>query len=202
MGVGLGFVVASQIGPMSMFLMRATLRSGWRIGLWVGGGIAVVDGLYASVGAAGVAPLLSIPPLRLVLGFAGAAVLLRLGTRTLYGALRVRIGAETDADVTRPSRAFLVAMAGTASNPLTIASWAAVFAAASTAGAARTTGEAVLLVAGAAIGSLASVSALASGVAILGRTFGDRIIRVAEAIADAGMIGFGAALAYGAARDR
>src|SRR5215216_4471866 len=73
-GFGLGFLVALQLGPMSLFLIRSTLRGGWGVGLAVGAGIAVIDALYAAAGAAGAAPLLTIGPLRLILGLAGGAV--------------------------------------------------------------------------------------------------------------------------------
>ncbi len=201
-GFGLGFFVALQLGPMSLFLMRSTLRGGLRVGLAIGAGIAVVDALYAACGTAGVAPLLTIGPLRLVLGLAGAAVLVGLGARTLYSAFRVRMGGEVRAEVATPSRAFLTALAGTASNPLTIASWAAVFAAASAAGAASSTGGAVLLVAGVGLGSLGWVSLLATGTALARRRAGDRALRAADTIAGLGLVGFGGALAYGALQDR
>ena len=32
-GFGLGFLVALQLGPMSLFLIRSTLRRGWAVGL-------------------------------------------------------------------------------------------------------------------------------------------------------------------------
>src|SRR4051794_29744620 len=121
---------------MSLFLVRSTLRGGWRVGLAIGAGIAVVDALYAACGAAGAAPLLAVGPMRVVLGLAGATVLIALGARTLYSAFRVRHGGEVRAEVATPRRAFATSLAGTASNPLTIASWAAIFAAASAAGAA------------------------------------------------------------------
>jgi len=195
-GFGLGFFVALQLGPMSLFLMRTTLRAGWLAGLAVGAGIAVVDALYAACGAAGAAPLLAFEPVRVALGLAGAGVLLALGARTLYSAFRVRLGGELDAEVATPRRAFLTSLAGTASNPLTIASWAAIFAAASAAGAARTPGGATLLVAGVGLGSLAWVSALATGTAVARRATGQRAVRAADAIAGLGLVGFGGALAY------
>ena len=82
-----------QLGPMSLFLIRSTLRSGWAVGLSIGAGIAVVDALYAAAGAAGAASLLAIDPLRTTLSLVGAAVLLFLGIRTLRDAFRVRLGA-------------------------------------------------------------------------------------------------------------
>jgi putative LysE/RhtB family amino acid efflux pump len=200
-GFGLGFFVSLQLGPMSLFLVRSTLRGGWHVGVAIGAGIAVVDALYAACGAAGAAPLVAIGPARVVLGLAGAAVLLALGMRTLYSAFRVRHGGEVRAEVATPRRAFMTSLAGTASNPLTIASWAAIFAAASAAGAADTTGGAVLLVAGVGIGSLAWVCLLAGGTAIARQAIGERAVRAADAVAGLGLVGFGGALALGAARD-
>ena len=194
-GFGLGFFVALQLGPMSLLLVRTTLRAGWLAGLAIGAGIAVVDALYAACGAADAAPFLAFEPVRLALGLIGAAVLVGLGARTLYSAFRVRLGGELDAEVATPRRAFLTSLAGTASNPLTIASWAAIFAAASAAGAAHTAGGAVLLVAGVALGSLVWVSTLATGTALARRAIGWRAIRAADTIAGLGLIGFGGALA-------
>jgi putative LysE/RhtB family amino acid efflux pump len=199
-GFGLGFLVALQLGPMSLFLIRSTLRGGWAVGLAIGAGIAIVDALYAAAGAAGAAPLLAIGPLRLALGLLGAAVLVVLGARTLISAFRVRHGLEVPSEVAGPRRAFLTSLAGTASNPSTIASWAAIFAAASVAGAADSTVGAAVLVGGVALGSLVWVTVLASVVAFVRRAAGERTLRTADAIAGAGLLGFGGALAYGAVR--
>jgi putative LysE/RhtB family amino acid efflux pump len=195
-GFGLGFFVALQLGPMSLFLIRSTLRSGWRVGAAIGAGIATVDGLYAAAGAGGAAPLLSIQPLRLALGLAGAIVLVGLGARTLYSAFRVRVGGETASEIAGPRRAFLTALGGTASNPSTIVSWAAIFAAASTAGLVHTTASAIILVVGVAIGSLTWVTLLATSVAFAGRSMSPRSIRVTDGVAGAGLIGFGGVVAY------
>jgi len=200
-GFGLGFFVALQLGPMSLLLVRSTLRVGWAVGLAIGAGIATVDALYAACGAAGAAPFLTIEPVRVVLGLVGAAVLIGLGARTLYSAFRVRHGGEVRSEVATPGRAFLTAMAGTASNPATIASWAAIFAAASAAGAAESPGGAVLLVAGVGVGSLVWTTLLASGTALARRSIGERSIRVADGVAGVGLIGFGGALAYDATQD-
>ena len=195
-GFGLGFFVALQLGPMSLFLIRSTLRSGWRVGAAIGVGIATVDALYAAAGAGGAASLLTIQPLRLGLGLAGAVVLVWLGARTLYSAFRVRLGGEMPAEIASPWRAFLTALGGTASNPATIVSWAAIFAAASTAGLVHATASAILLVAGVAVGSLTWVTLLATGVAVAGRSISPRSVRVTDGVAGAGLIGFGGVLAY------
>ena len=133
-GFGLGFLVAAQLGPISLLAIRSTLRNGVYIGLAIGGGVAVIDTLYAAAGAAGAAGLLAIEPLRLAFGLVGAVVLAVLGARTLWSAFRIRMGGESHEELATPRAAFVTALAATASNPLTIASWAAIFAAASTAG--------------------------------------------------------------------
>jgi putative LysE/RhtB family amino acid efflux pump len=191
-GFGLGFLVALQLGPMSLFLVRSTLRGGWTVGISIGAGIALVDALYAAFGAAGAASLLAIDPLRTSLSLLGAAVLLALGARTLRDAFRVRLAAETVDEVASPRRAFATSVAATASNPATIASWAAIFAAASGAGAADAP---ALLITGVGLGSLCWVTLLATGTAAARRAVGERAVRIADAIAGAGLIAFGCALA-------
>jgi putative LysE/RhtB family amino acid efflux pump len=192
-GFGLGFFVAAQLGPLSLLAIRSTLRSGARIGLAIGAGVAVIDTLYAAAGAAGAAGLLEIEPLRVAFGLLGAAVLVHLGVRTLVSAFRVRLGGEVPAEVGTPRRAFATALAATASNPLTIASWAAIFSAASTAGAAHAP---VLLLAGVGLGSMTWMTILATGVSVARRWVGDRALRAVDGLAGAGLIGFGGLLAY------
>jgi putative LysE/RhtB family amino acid efflux pump len=195
-GFGLGFFVALQLGPMSLFLIRSTLRRGLMIGLAIGAGIALTDALYAALGVAGAAPLVSIGPVRIVLGIVGGTVLIALGVRTLYGSFRVRIGGEADIELSSRRRAFGTALAATASNPLTIVSWAAIFAGATAAAAADTAGGAALLVAGVAAGSLSWFVALSLGVASVRRAVGQRAMRIADCVAGLGLIGFGGLLVY------
>lgn len=145
--------------------------------------------------------MLDIGPLRLILGLIGAVVLVWLGLRTLWSAWRIRAGGETSAESATARKAFVAALGGTASNPLTIASWAAVFAAASTAGAARTTPQAVLLVVGVTIGSFAATAGLASLTAVSRRALGHRAMQVADAVAGVSLLGFGGALGWAAGRE-
>ena len=194
-GFGLGFFVAAQLGPLSLFAIRSTLRSGIPIGLAIGAGVAVIDTLYAAAGAAGAAGLLEIEPLRVAFGLIGASVLIFLGIRTLVSAFRVRLGGEVDEEVATPRKAFATALGATASNPLTIASWAAIFTAAGAAGAAHG-GDVAVLLAGVGIGSMTWMALLASGVGVARRWVGDRALRAVDVIAGAGLIGFGGLLAY------
>jgi putative LysE/RhtB family amino acid efflux pump len=200
-GFGAGFMVSMQLGPLSLFLIRSTLRGTLAIGLAIGAGIAIVDALYAAAGAAGAAPALSIDSVRTVLGLVGAVVLVALGARTLWSAFRVRLGGEADAEVASPRRAFATALAATASNPLTIASWAAVFAAASTAGVTETTDSVVAFVAGVGLGSMAWVTLLALGVAAARHRVGPRLLKTLDAAAGSAIMGFGGVLAWRTLRE-
>ncbi|MFL6038215.1 MAG: LysE family translocator [Gaiellaceae bacterium] len=200
-GFGAGFMVSMQLGPLSLFLIRSTLRGTLAIGLAIGAGIAVVDALYAAAGAAGAAPVLSIDSVRTVFGLVGAVVLVALGARTLWSAFRVRLGGESDSEIASPRRAFATALAATASNPLTIASWAGVFAAASTAGIAASTNSALTFVAGVGIGSMAWVTLLALGVAGARARVGPRLLRTLDATAGTAIVAFGGLLAWRTLRE-
>jgi putative LysE/RhtB family amino acid efflux pump len=196
-GFGLGFFVALQLGPMSLLLIRSTLRHGLVVGLAIGAGIAAIDALYAALGAAGAAPLLTIGPLRVLLGVVGTAVLVWLGVRTLMSAVQARAGLESSDDVDKPGRAFRTSLGATASNPLTIVSWAGIFAAASTGSSAT----AVPLVLGVALGSATWVSLLACGVAAARRSVTDRVVVLVDVLAGLGLLGFAAALGYRTAQE-
>jgi putative LysE/RhtB family amino acid efflux pump len=193
-GFGLGFFVALQLGPLSLYLIRSTLRNGWEVGLAIAAGIAVIDLAYAALGAAGAAPFLGIGHLDVVLGLLGATVLVALGAKTLWSAFRIHLGEAAEPVTAR--RGFLTALSATASNPLTIASWAAIFSAASAAGAADSVPSATLLIAGVGLGSLTWDVALASGTALVGRAAGERLLRIVDLVAGVGLICFGGVLAY------
>src|SRR2546421_12069894 len=90
-GFGLGFLTAAQVGPIWLLCLRSTLRSGFRVGIAIGAGAAVIDVAYAALGVAGASKLLEVGALRVALGLAGAAGLAFLGLRSLWTAFRVRL---------------------------------------------------------------------------------------------------------------
>jgi putative LysE/RhtB family amino acid efflux pump len=191
-GFGFGFLVAMQLGPMSLFLVRSTLVGGWTVGLAIGAGIALIDAAYALGGAAGAAPLLTIDALRAAIGVIGAAMLLGLGVRMLYSALRPAAAGAVRPEVSSPRRAFMVSLAATAANPATIVSWAAVFAAIGAAGGDHSV---PLLVAGVGVGSLVWMTLLTTGTTLVRRAVGTGAIRIADTIAGTGLVVFAFVLA-------
>lgn len=203
-GFGLGLFVGAQPGPVSLLCVRSVLRGAFATGVAIGAGAALIDLLYASLGLAGAASLLEIDALRLSLGALGALVLALIGARTLWAAFRVRLGGEVDAEVATPRRAFATALAATASNPLTIATWAAIFAAASTAslgGAGESATDAGLLLAGVGCGTLTAFTALSVLVALVRSRFGPRLLTTVDVVAGAGLLGFAGLLGWRTAHD-
>lgn len=189
-GFGLGFLVAAQVGPIWLLCARTALRAGLRGGLAVGLGAAVVDTAYACLGVAGMARVLELPGVRTGLGLAGAAVLLFLGVRTLWAVRRAPAAAEQEAPALPPLRALRTSLLATASNPLTIATWAAIFAAAAAAGVARSLPQVVALLAGVGAGSMTWFALLSAGMAVLGRRLGGPALRLADLVAGTGLVAF------------
>jgi threonine/homoserine/homoserine lactone efflux protein len=203
-GFGLGLFVGAQPGPVALLCVRSVLRGAFTTGVAIGAGAAIIDLLYASLGLAGAASLLEIDALRVALGALGALVLAAIGGRTLWAAFRVRMGGEATAEVSSPRRAFATALAATASNPLTIATWAAIFAAASTAslgGAGSSPDSAALLLGGVACGTLTAFTGLSLLVAAVRSRFGPRLLAAVDGVAGAGLLGFAGLLGWRTAHD-
>lgn len=198
-GFGLGFIVAAQVGPIWLLCVRTVLRGRAAAGLAIGFGAAVVDVCYAAAGAAGAGALLRISALRLSLGLIGAGVLLVLGARTLWSAFRIRSGLETADETTSVGRALKTSLIATASNPLTIASWGAVFAAASTARVAETAPGTVALLLGVVTGSMAMFTVLVLVMAKLKKhvdALGSLGLRAIDALSGAGLVAFAGLLGW------
>jgi putative LysE/RhtB family amino acid efflux pump len=196
-GLGLGFLTAAQVGPIWLLCLRSTLRGGFRVGVAIGAGAAVIDVLYAALGVAGASRLLEIDPLRIAFGLAGALVLALLGLKTLWSAFRVRLGGEAAEEVASPRRAFVTSLGATASNPMTIAAWAAIFSAASTASVVGSSRAAALvLLAGVCAGSFAWFVTLSAGTAIGRRRLGPRAVGAIDAVSALALVGFAGLLGW------
>src|SRR3954464_7641327 len=196
-GLGLGLFVAAQVGPIWLLCARSSLRYGVRSGLGIGAGAALVDFFYAVLGVLGAAQLVRITPVRLTLGLIGAAFLCWLGARTVWHATRIRAGAEADGEVLAPGAAFRTSVVATASNPMTIASWAAVFSAASVGHVADTTPRATALLLGIGVGSFMWFAVLSTVTGrLIRRRVSARAISIADVLSGSGIVAFGLLLGW------
>lgn len=188
-----GLAIGAQVGPIWLLCARSAMRHGVRVGLAIGAGAALVDLCYAALGVAGVARLVAVSWLRPILGLVGATV---LAGRTLWSAFRVRSGAETDDEVGSARVAFKTAVAATASNPLTIAAWAAAFAAASGSRLVEGAGAASILVAAVGVGSVLWFTLLSCVAGWLGRRSGPTVLRGVDALSGMAVLSFAGVLGW------
>ena len=193
-GLGIGLLVALTVGPIFLLCARTSARFGFGPGAGIAAGAAVVDLAYCSLGALGAGALLRSAGVHAAMGVVGGAVLAYLGLRALRDA---RTGLEpTDALAPlRPGRAFTTALVATASNPLTILVWAAVFSGAAAGDIAGSPARAAAFVLGTASGSLGVHLALAAGMSQLGMRLSPTGLRIIDVVSGVGLIVFGIALA-------
>ena len=203
-GFALELLLAAQVGPVTLLIVRSVLRGGraLAVGLAMAGAVAAVDVLYATLGLAGVGRLLEGGALRLVLGAVSGAILVSIGVRTLWVGIRARSGLEIGMDVLEPRRAFLTAVAATALNPLTIALWTVSFPAAAPAAARGSAAGAAALIAGVALGTSGWYCGFSTAVTLVRRRLGERLLRAVDVLSGLGLAGFGTVVAYRAAVDR
>lgn len=194
-GLALGLAVAAQVGPVSLLLVRTVLRGGTAAGLAIGLGAAVVDVAYAAAGSAGAAGLLEVTALRTALGLVGSAVLVVLGVRALQAARRPLLAGDLPAEVATPTRALRTSLAATASNPTTIAAWAAVFLATTTAEVTRGAAGTGLLLLGIGLGTLLWFTLLTGIVRLVRGRVTDQGLRRVDVASGLGLVAFGVVLA-------
>lgn len=200
-GVLLGAFVAAQVGPVSLLCIRTATRSGFRPAVAIGAGAATVDVVYAGHGVLGAAALIQIELVGLALGLVGASVLAWMGVRTLRDAWRIRLGGETAVEVLNATASYRTGLVATASNPLTIVSWAAIFGAAATASLLDSTTAAVSLLVGVMIGSAVWFLVLAAVASRLGARLGQRTVWGIDVAAGVGLLGFATLLGVRTVQD-
>lgn len=168
-GIGAGFLIAAQVGPIWLLCFRNGVRYGFPSAIGIGIGAALIDTIYCVLGALGAAVLLSAASTQRLMSLIGALVISWLGVRTI---LAHRKSAATDSGETTSredktfASAFRLSIVATASNPLTIISWVALLSAVSTY--VKTTNGKINFAFGVGIGSLLFFTALSLTAAFLG----------------------------------
>jgi threonine/homoserine/homoserine lactone efflux protein len=125
-GLVIGFTIAAAVGPISLLVIRRTLAHGRVYGLASGFGVATADASYGGIAAFGLTAISSLLISgRVVLGIVGGLVIIWIGVRTIRS-----VPAHAAVATERPglASAYGSIYALTMTNPLTILSFAAVFA--------------------------------------------------------------------------
>ncbi|HEY1724932.1 MAG TPA: LysE family transporter [Steroidobacteraceae bacterium] len=126
-GLAIGFSVAAPVGPIGLLCIRRSMTDGARTGFVCGLGAATADAMYALIGAIAVTGLARwLVAQQRWFGLAGGLFLLYLGLRTLVPGAARHSGIRTIRGNALSSYASTLLL--TLANPMTIMSFAAVFA--------------------------------------------------------------------------
>jgi threonine/homoserine/homoserine lactone efflux protein len=126
-GLAVGFTIAAAVGPISLLTIRRTLAHGRSYGLASGMGVALADASYGGIAAFGLTAITAVlVGARSALAVLGGGFLIALGIRTILAPVPERAAAVVE----RPGlvAAFLSIYGLTMTNPMTILSFAAIFA--------------------------------------------------------------------------
>jgi threonine/homoserine/homoserine lactone efflux protein len=179
-GVVLGFSIAAVVGPIALLCIRRTLSAGFGVGFVSGLGAATADASYAAVAGFGVTAVATVlVDQRLWLRVVGGLFLVYLALQTLRAAPAEQIlSADVRGSGLRLMGAYSSTLALTLSNPMTILSFAAIFAGLGLGSlGASSTSSAVDLVLGVFVGSTAWWLLLATLIARLRRRVTPRWVR-------------------------
>ncbi|HEU5090564.1 MAG TPA: LysE family transporter [Roseiflexaceae bacterium] len=150
-GIALGLSVAAPVGPIGLLCIRRTLTAGRLTGFVSGLGAATADLLYGSIAAFGLTAVTQLLTANLLwLRLAGGLFLLYLGVQTFRSS---PAGQAASASGQGLLGSYASTFALTITNPLTILSFAAMFAALGVGAAAASYTEGMLVATGVFLGS-------------------------------------------------
>ena len=188
-GLIIGFSIAAPVGPIGILCIRRTLNGGRISGLVSGLGAATADSVYGCVAGFGLAFISNfLVKQQIWLHLIGGAFLCYLGIKTLLAkpANQAAAARENGLVGDYASTFFL-----TLTNPMTIISFAAIFAGLGLASTRGNYGSAGVLVMGVFIGSALWWLVLSSGVGIFRKKFNTNSLQWVNRISGVIITGFG-----------
>lgn len=189
----IGLSIAAPVGPIGVLCIRRTLVFGRRIGFVSGLGAATADAFYGAVAAFGLTVVFrffvqNARPLHLI----GGILLLVIGIRTMVARRDLAAAAEVAPRGPALLPAYASTLFLTITNPMTIISFAAVFAVIAPAGGLDYRSAAVTVV-GVFLGSAAWWLVLSTGVGAVRQAAGARVLAWVSRVSGGVIAGFGAA---------
>ena len=165
-GLFIGLSIAATVGPMSVLCIQRTLNKGQLYGLVSGLGIATADGVYGSIAAFGLTLITNfLIHEQLLIRLIGGLFLMYLGVKTILSkpSERAALEMKTNSYLGAYASTFLL----TLTNPLTILSFAAIFAAIGVGSASKSFFSATAVVLGVFSGSTLWWIILTSAISLL-----------------------------------
>lgn len=187
--LAIGFSIAAPVGPIGVLCVRRTLAHGFLGGFAAGLGAASADGVYGAIAAFGITAVSRLLVEQAYwLGLGGGALLIWLG----YSAMRAEPATRTLADQgPRLFTAYAATFVLTLSNPMTILSFAAIFAALGPIGGEAGWIPALVMIIGVFLGSALWWLGLAGAVGVVRRRVSPATMRWINRISGAVIIVFG-----------
>jgi threonine/homoserine/homoserine lactone efflux protein len=188
-GLLLGFSIAAPVGPIGLLCIQRTVENGRTSGLLTGLGAATADGLYGAVAAFGLTAISGfLVGQQFWLRLIGGLFLLYLGIKSFFSKTGEKAVSSSHSSLFRDysSTVFL-----TITNPMTILSFAAVFAGLGLANSGAGRASPALMVAGVVLGSAMWWFILSGGVSLLGAKLNRGSLSVVGRISGAILVGFG-----------
>jgi threonine/homoserine/homoserine lactone efflux protein len=162
----IGLSVAATIGPMSILCIQRTMNRGFFYGLISGLGIATADGLYGSIAGLGLTVIAGfLVSQQTWIRLLGGLFLLYLGGKTILTKPAERAARAVSA--TSFIGAYASTLLLTLTNPLTIISFAAIFASLGVGGGPGSTLTALPVIGGVFLGSMLWWFLLTGGISLL-----------------------------------
>lgn len=194
-GLIFGFSIAAPVGPIGILCIRRSLTGGWTAGLLTGMGAATADALYGCVAGFGLAGITGfVVGQRAWIQTVGGLFLCWLGLRIFLSATDQQPAANAPGGATM---GFLSALFLTLTNPMTILSFAAVFAGMGLGSIGAGHKAAGWLVAGVFCGSMAWWIILSSGSSLFNARIDTTAMRWINRCSGAVLTGFGLWAAIG-----
>jgi threonine/homoserine/homoserine lactone efflux protein len=190
-GVVIGFSIAAPVGPIGVLCIRRTLADGRASGLLTGLGAATADAVYGGIAALGLTALTdALVGGQVWIRLIGGAFLLYLGARTFLAKPADRAAAASGR--AGLLGAFASTFVLTLTNPMTILSFVAVFAALGLGTTHPDPASAAGLVLGVFVGSALWWLTLSGAVSLFRSRFDERRLRWVNRLSGAIIAGFGA----------
>ena len=190
-GFAIGLAVAIPVGPIALLCMRRTLERGFLFGFGTGLGAAIADLFYASIAAFGISAVEEVLlEYRTTLSLVGGVFLLVLAARTAAGKGVVEPPTK-GRSVASAAAALVSGFVLTATNPLTVLGFVAIFAGFGVGKGLTDTNRVLMLVVGVTIGSILWWMTLNGIVARIRHLFEQRTLQRVNLAAGAIIAAFG-----------
>jgi threonine/homoserine/homoserine lactone efflux protein len=194
-GLVIGFSIAAVVGPIGMLCIQRTLQNGFFSGLVTGLGAATADGIYGSIAASGLTVISTL--------LFNQQHWIRLSGGLFLGYLGIKAILRRPAERVAPGpgkslpTAYISTLLLTLTNPLTILSFATVFAGLGVGTAGQNGWPAALVTAGVFCGSCSWWLLLSGGVGLLHRKMTTRWIFWMNRLAGTALLIFAAIAVLG-----